>query len=59
VSVGWLPLAEGQCVNTSAVHRNSKSEVSRICAGLDEQVVAYDSRPLDHYGFPYLILVAI
>lgn len=30
----------------------SKSEVSRICAGLDEQVAAYDSRPLDHCAFP-------
>ena len=30
----------------------SKSEVSRICGGLDEQVAAYDTRPLDHCAFP-------
>jgi putative transposase len=30
----------------------SKSEVSRICAGLDEQVAAYDTRPLEHCAFP-------
>jgi len=36
----------------------SKSEVSRICAGLDEQVAAYDTRPLDHTAFPYLYLDA-
>ena len=36
----------------------SKSEVSRICANLDEQVVAYDTRPLDHTSFPYVFLDA-
>jgi len=36
----------------------SKSEVSRICAGLDEQVAAYESRPLDHTAFPYVFLDA-
>jgi putative transposase len=36
----------------------SKSEVSRICAGLDEQVEAFRSRPLHHTGFPYLFLDA-
>jgi putative transposase len=36
----------------------SKSEVSRICAGLDEQVAAYDTRPLDHTAFPYVFLDA-
>jgi len=36
----------------------SKSEVSRICAGLDEQVTAYDTRPLEHCAFPYLFLDA-
>jgi putative transposase len=36
----------------------SKSEVSRICASLDEQVSAYDSRPLDHIAFPYVFLDA-
>ena len=36
----------------------SKSEVSRICAGLDEQVAAYDTRPLDHCAFPYVFLDA-
>ena len=36
----------------------SKSEVSRICVGLDEQVAAYDTRPLDHCAFPYVFLDA-
>src|SRR5688572_11643399 len=36
----------------------SKSEVSRICAGLDEQVEAFRSRPLHHTSFPYVYLDA-
>ena len=36
----------------------SKSEVSRICAGLDETVAAFRSRPLRHTWFPYLFLDA-
>jgi transposase-like protein len=32
----------------------SKSAVSRICAGLDEQVEAFRSRPLHHTPFPYV-----
>jgi len=36
----------------------SKSEVSRICTGLDEQVEAFRSRPLHHTGFPYVFLDA-
>jgi len=36
----------------------SKSEVSRICAGLDEQVAAFRDRPLHHTGFPYVFLDA-
>ena len=32
----------------------SKSEVSRICAGLDEVVDAFRTRPLDHTRFPYV-----
>jgi putative transposase len=36
----------------------SKSEVSRICAGLDEQVEAFRSRPLHHAAFPYVFLDA-
>ena len=36
----------------------SKSEVSRICAGLDESVDAFRSRPLHHSEFPYLFLDA-
>jgi transposase-like protein len=36
----------------------SKSEVSRICAGLDEAVTAFRSRPLHHTAFPYLFLDA-
>jgi putative transposase len=31
----------------------SKSEVSRICAGLDEVVTAFRTRRLDHTSFPY------
>jgi len=36
----------------------SKSEVSRICAGLDEQVGAFRTRALDHIEFPYIYLDA-
>ncbi|MFK5635657.1 transposase, partial [Ornithinimicrobium sp. LYQ103] len=32
----------------------SKSEVSRICAGLDETVGAFRTRRLDHARFPYV-----
>lgn len=30
----------------------SKSEVSRICKGLDEEVAAFRDRPLSHIAFP-------
>ena len=36
----------------------SKSEVSRICAGLDEVVDAFRSRTLGHTTFPYVYLLA-
>lgn len=36
----------------------SKSEVSRICAGLDETVGAFRTRPLGHIEFPYIYLDA-
>jgi putative transposase len=36
----------------------SKSEVSRICAGLDEVVDAFRTRRLDHTAFPYVYLDA-
>ncbi len=36
----------------------SKSEVSRICAGLDERVDAFRHRTLGHVGFPYVYLDA-
>ena len=36
----------------------SRSEVSRICAGLDEGVEAFRSRRLDHIEFPYVYLDA-
>ena len=36
----------------------SRSEVSRICAALDEQVQSFFSRRLDHARFPYVILDA-
>ena len=32
----------------------SKSEVSRICAGLDTELEAFRNRPLDHVSFPYV-----
>ncbi|MGI9029485.1 MAG: IS256 family transposase [Ilumatobacteraceae bacterium] len=35
-----------------------KSEVSRICAGLDEVVEAFRTRRLDHIEFPYIYLDA-
>ncbi len=34
----------------------SKSEVSRICQGLDKQGKAFLQRPLDHAGFRYVYL---
>lgn len=36
----------------------SKSEVSRICSGLDEVVGAFRTRRLDHVEFPYVYLDA-
>lgn len=36
----------------------SKSEVSRICAGLDERVAAFRNRTLGHVAFPYVYLDA-
>jgi putative transposase len=36
----------------------SKSEVSRICAGLDEEVAAFRDRSLAGAGFPYVFLDA-
>ncbi len=36
----------------------SRSEVSRICAALDEQVQSFFSRRLDHARFPYVLLDA-
>ncbi|WP_377641753.1 IS256 family transposase [Oryzobacter terrae] len=36
----------------------SKSEVSRICAGLDETVGAFRARTLGHAAFPYVFLDA-
>ena len=36
----------------------SKSEVSRICAQLDDDVAAWRTRTLDHIAFPYVFLDA-
>jgi putative transposase len=36
----------------------SKSTVSRICAGIDEEVAVFRSRRLDHVAFPYVYLDA-
>ncbi len=33
----------------------SKSEVSRICAQLDEEMNAFRTRDLSHLAFPYLL----
>ncbi len=42
--------------NTAGI---SKSEVSRICAGLDERVAAFRNRTLGHIEFPYVYLDAV
>lgn len=36
----------------------SKSEVSRICKNLDDEVAAFRDRPLSHIAFPYVFLDA-
>ncbi|MDF3294437.1 IS256 family transposase, partial [Streptomyces silvisoli] len=36
----------------------SKSEVSRICGELDQELAVFRSRPLDHVRFPYMYLDA-
>ena len=36
----------------------SKSEVSRICAGLDAEVADWAARPLGHIAFPYVFVDA-
>ncbi|MEY9858421.1 putative transposase [Catenulispora sp. GAS73] len=36
----------------------SKSQVSKICAGLDAEITAFRDRPLDHSPFPYIFLDA-
>ncbi|GAA2002820.1 IS256 family transposase [Catenulispora subtropica] len=36
----------------------SKSQVSKICAGLDGEITAFRDRPLDHSPFPYIFLDA-
>lgn len=36
----------------------SKSEVSRICGELDEELTAFKQRPLEHTVFPYVFLDA-
>ena len=38
--------------------RISKSEVSRICASLHEEVAAFDDRPLAESTYPYVFLHA-
>ncbi len=39
-------------------HGISKSEVSRICAGLDEDVAEFRQRPLGEEAFPYMFVDA-
>ena len=36
----------------------SKSTVSRICKGIDDEVTAFRTRPLDHIAMPYVYLDA-
>jgi len=36
----------------------SKSTVSRICAGIDAEITAFRTRPLDHIAMPYVYLDA-
>jgi len=36
----------------------SRSTVSRICAGIDEEVAAFGTRRLDHIAMPYVYLDA-
>ena len=36
----------------------SKSTVSRICKGIDDEVAVFRSRPLDHLAMPYVYLDA-
>ena len=42
-----------------AASRISKSEVCRICAGLDERVNAFRDRTLGHTSFPYVYLGSV
>ena len=37
----------------------SKSTVSRICAGIDDEVAAFRGRPLNHIAMPYVYLDAV
>ncbi len=48
-----------ELVGALGVANLSKSEVSRICAGLDAEVDAFRSRPLDPSGYPYVSLDAL
>ena len=36
----------------------SKSTVSRICKGIDDEVAVFRTRPLDHLAMPYVYLDA-
>ena len=48
-------LVEAPWASTSGI---SKSEVSRICAELDEELAAFRDRRFDHVEFPYVFLDA-
>jgi transposase-like protein len=48
-----------ELVGALGVANLSKSEVSRICAGLDAEVDAFRSRPLEPAGYPYVSLDAL
>jgi putative transposase len=45
-------------VAMGATNGISKSEASRICQGLDEEVVGFRDRPLSHIAFPYIYMDA-
>jgi hypothetical protein len=50
---------DGLVESMGAASGISMSEVSRICAGLDERVAAFGNRTLGHVEFPYVHLDAI
>ena len=56
--MSWRVLYQGQSRVVGPFAGFSKSEVSRICAALDERVDAFRNRTLGHTTFPYVYLDA-